>query len=272
MMSGSKAPDLDAGLPNQGIPAIIIAKESTASTGGKTDMYTFDSRVRYSETGEDGLLSLPAIVDYFQDVSTFQSEDLGIGIDFLKEKDLLWVMSAWQVVVHRYPALGEKIRIGTIPYELRGFMGLRNFFMDTEDGERLAQANSVWSLINHKKGIPVRVLPEMVEKYDVGERLQMDYAPRKIAVPQGGIRQEPFRVERQHLDGNHHVNNGQYISMAMAYLPENFAIRQMRAEYKKSALLHDIVVPITVTEADRVTVSLCSEDEAPFVVVELTGR
>ena len=221
-------------------------------------MYTFDSRVRYSETGEEGLLSLPAIVDYFQDVSTFQSEDLGIGIDFLKEKDLLWVMSAWQVVVHRYPALGEKIKIGTIPYELRGFMGLRNFFMDTEDGERLAQANSVWSLINHKKGVPVRVLPEMVEKYDVEERLQMDY--------------EPFRVERQHLDGNHHVNNGQYISMAMAYLPENFAIRQMRAEYKKSALLHDIVVPIIVTEADRVTVSLCSEDEAPFVVVELTGR
>ena len=224
-------------------------------------MYTFDSRVRYSETGEEGLLSLPAIVDYFQDVSTFQSE-----------KDLLWVMSAWQEVVHRYPALGEKIRIGTIPYELRGFMGLRNFFMDTEDGERLAQANSVWSLINHKKGVPVRVLPEMVEKYDVKERLQMDYAPRKIAVPQGGIRQEPFRVERQHLDGNHHVNNGQYISMAMAYLPENFAIRQMRAEYKKSALLHDIVVPIIVTEADRVTVSLCSEDESPFVVVELTGR
>ena len=72
MMSGSKAPDLDAGLPNHGIPAIIIAKEGTASTGGKTDMYTFDSRVRYSETGEDGLLSLPAIVDYFQDASTFQ--------------------------------------------------------------------------------------------------------------------------------------------------------------------------------------------------------
>ena len=60
--------------------------------------------------------------------------------------------------------------------------------------------------------------------------------------------------------------------MAMAYLPENFAIRKMRAEYKKSALLHDIVVPIIVTEADRVTVSLCSEDETPFVVVELTGR
>lgn len=208
------------------------------------------------------MLSLPAIVDYFQDVSTFQSEDLGIGIDFLKEKDLLWVMSAWQVVVHRYPALRRKNQDRDDSIRAARLYGTAvNFFMDTEDGERLAEANSVWSLINHKKGVPVRVLPEMVEKYDVKERLQMDYAPRKIAVPQGGIRQEPFRVERQHLDGNHHVNNGQYISMAMAYLPENFAIRQMRAEYKKSALLHDIVVPIIVTEADRVTVSLCSEDE-----------
>lgn len=125
----------------------------------------------------------------------------------------------------------RKIRIGTIPYELRGFMGLRNFY---GYGRRRAAGGSKFGLVSDQsqKGVPVRVLPEMVEKYDVKERLQMDYAPRKIAVPQGGIRQEPFRVERQHLDGNHHVNNGQYISMAMAYLPENFAIRQMRAEYK----------------------------------------
>lgn len=234
-------------------------------------MYTFDSRVRYSETGEDGLLSLPAIVDYFQDVSTFQSEDLGIGIDFLKEKDLLWVMSAWQVVVHRYPALGEKSGSGRFHTSCAALWDCVIFY---GHGRRRAAGTSKFGLVSDQsqKGVPVRVLPEMVEKYDVKERLQMDYAPRKIAVPQGGIRQEPFRVERQHLDGNHHVNNGQYISMAMAYLPENFAIRQMRAEYKKSALLHDIVVPIIVTEADRVTVSLCSEDEAPFVVVELTGR
>ena len=82
-------------------------------------MYTFDSRVRYSETGEDGLLSLPAIVDYFQDVSTFQSEDLGVGIDFLKEKDLLWVMSAWQVVGGAHLQEGEAV----VHRSLRGIRG-----------------------------------------------------------------------------------------------------------------------------------------------------
>ena len=42
-------------------------------------MYTFDSRVRYSETAEDGRISLNAIIDYMQDCTNFQSEDLGVG-------------------------------------------------------------------------------------------------------------------------------------------------------------------------------------------------
>ena len=39
--------------------------------------YEFHSHVRYSECGEDGRLSLGAVVDYFQDTATFQGEHLG---------------------------------------------------------------------------------------------------------------------------------------------------------------------------------------------------
>ncbi len=48
-------------------------------------MYTFDSRVRYSETDVNGTLSVTAAVNYFQDCSTFQSEDVGIGVRYLTE-------------------------------------------------------------------------------------------------------------------------------------------------------------------------------------------
>ena len=43
--------------------------------GKESDMYTFDSRVRYSETDEEGNLSVVGIMNYLQDCSTFQSED-----------------------------------------------------------------------------------------------------------------------------------------------------------------------------------------------------
>ena len=42
-------------------------------------MYEFDSRVRYSEVDHHGTMTVPALINYFQDCSTFQSEDLGIG-------------------------------------------------------------------------------------------------------------------------------------------------------------------------------------------------
>ena len=43
--------------------------------------YSFEGRVRYSETGENGFLTLPGILNYFQDCSTFQSEEVGLGIE-----------------------------------------------------------------------------------------------------------------------------------------------------------------------------------------------
>ena len=46
-------------------------------------MYSFDSRVRYSEVDEDRKLSLTGVINYMQDCSTFQSEDLNMGIDYL---------------------------------------------------------------------------------------------------------------------------------------------------------------------------------------------
>ena len=49
-------------------------------------MYSFDSRVRYSEVDEDRKLSLTGVINYMQDCSTFQSEDLNMGIDYLAEK------------------------------------------------------------------------------------------------------------------------------------------------------------------------------------------
>ena len=47
--------------------------------------YQFRSRVRYSEIDEDGKLTLPAILNYFQDCCTFHSEDVGLGMKKLRK-------------------------------------------------------------------------------------------------------------------------------------------------------------------------------------------
>lgn len=233
-------------------------------------MYSFDTRVRYSETDAAGRLTLEAILDYFQDVSTFHSEDLGIGIKFLEEHHLAWVLTSWQIVVDRYPDCCESIKVATFPYDFKGFMGSRNFFIEDATGKKPAYANSLWTLMNLEKGRPERPPVEMKERYVIEPKLDMEYAPRKIAIPENLTQQEAIEIKPYHLDTNQHVNNGQYLRMAMEYAQKNMEVKQMRAEYKKSALLGDIIVPKTAMEDGKYTASLDSETGETYAVIECT--
>lgn len=235
-------------------------------------MYTWDSRVRFSEIGEDKKLTLDSILNYFQDSSTFHSEDIGNGMEVVESLKRVWVLSSWQIVVNEYPKIGERIKLGTWPYDFNRFFGGRNFIMYGEDGRVLAYANSLWTYLNSENGRPARVDDQILELYKLEPKYDMEYADRKIALPEVMAEQKSFPVEIYHLDTNHHVNNGQYVKLAGAYLPKDFEIAQMRAEYKKSAVMGDVIYPKVFEESNKVTVSLDDESGSAFAVVEFLRR
>ncbi len=231
-------------------------------------MYSFDSRIRYSEVDSQGRITLTAILDYFQDCSTFHSEDLGVGIAFLKEQRVAWVLNSWQIEINRYPKLGEKVLVGTWPYGFQGFYGYRNFTMEDEAGKLLAYANSVWVLLDLEKGRPVKLLPQMLEVYEILPQLVMKCDSRKIVLPEDMEAKEKFPVHKYHIDTNRHVNNGKYVSMAQEYLPQDFRSGKMRAEYRKAAVYGDFICPYVSVEQNRVTVNLADENGRSYAIVE----
>ncbi len=237
--------------------------------GGK-DMYTFHSRIRYSESDREDRLTIEGLLDYFQDCSTFQSEDLGIGVKYLRERKLAWVLNMWQIDVKRYPQMGETVEIGTFPYDFRGFLGYRNFWMTDEAGNRLAVANTIWTLLNMEKGRPAVPPQEMKDGYVVSERLDMEYLPRKIAVPENGEAKPEVMITRHHLDTNNHVNNGQYVKIALECLPEELKVKRLRAEYKKQAFLGDVMCPRVSKEDNIYTICLNDRDGKPYSVIQLS--
>lgn len=230
--------------------------------------YTFDSKVRFSEVDHTGRITLPGIINYFQDCSTFQSESIGLGVDYFAEHNRAWVLTYWQVVIEEYPRLAQEINIATWATEFKSMLGKRNFCMTDTEGKKLAYANSVWAYMDMKKGRPVRPSAEEVEPYGSGEPLEMDYQPRKIKLPESAVKKEPFAVRKYHIDTNEHVNNCQYVQMAMDYLPENFKIHQMRAEYKQQARLNDVICPARAVDENKTTVLLNDQKGEPYAVVE----
>lgn len=232
--------------------------------------YQFKGRVRYSEVGEDGKLTLPGVIDYFQDCSTFQSEELKVGLDVMEKKKKAWILAYWHIVLKRLPRMGETVTSETWPYRFNGFYGERNFRLLDEEDHALAYANSMWIYLDVESGRPCRVDEEIKESYlpEMEEPLPMEKTSRKIPVPMGSVEMEHLYVGKSHLDTNHHVNNGQYILMAQEYLPAEFEAGEIRVEYKKSAVLHDEIVPMVYREGAFCTVSLCDTQKKPYAVIE----
>ncbi len=221
-------------------------------------MYSFESRVRYSEVDVNQELTMTGIINYLQDCSTFQSEDLKLGIDYLKKCHRAWWLSSWQIVIERYPRLGEEIVISTWPYDFKGIYGYRNFTIQDKQGNYLVKANSIWFFFDTEAGRPVRAGAGDIRGYGTGEekRLDMEYADRKIPVPSEYHTGEEIHVMRHHIDTNHHVNNAQYVDMAREALPEDVRIKELRVEYKNAAVLGDVLIPRVSQEGNNWTVVL----------------
>lgn len=234
-------------------------------------MYCLESRIRYSEVDRNGFLTLGSVVNYFQDCSTFQSEDLGIGVAYLKEHRTAWVLNAWQIDFLELPRLGDFIVVGTWAYDFKGIYGYRNFIIKGIDGKEFVKANSIWIYMDLEKGKPIKVTEENGKKYQILKKLDMVYLPRKVVIPEGGSFQESIVVQRHSIDTNCHVNNGQYIQLALDYLPEAQKWKRLRAEYRKAAVLGDRMVPRVIQNDQNYFVTMEDKEGNPYVNIEFTA-
>ena len=233
-------------------------------------MYSFNSRVRFSETDIKRKLSITGLMNYLQDCSIFQSEDVGVGFAHVQKTKKSWLLSAWNVEVIRRPDVAEEISIATWPYDFKGIYGLRNFAILDKEGNYLVKADSCWFLTDIETGRPVRLTEDETSLYPVVEpRLDMEDLPRKIALPKEMSIFGSVPVMKQHLDTNLHVNNAQYVAIAAEVLPEGAEICGIRAEYRKAAVLGDILILKVVNDGSKYVVSLCAEDGNVYANVEL---
>lgn len=233
-------------------------------------MYSLKTKVRYSETNDRFYVTLPSLVRYFQDVSISESMEGTADLERLREQRLAWVLGSWQIVIDRLPKINETITVGTVPYDFKGFIGYRNFWVEDEAGVCIVKAASIWTLIDIDAAKPVRPSAELLAAYPLGEKLEMNYAPRKIAVEGNGEKGDEHIVYKAQIDSNYHLNNSEYISIAGACLPENCSVKEMRAEYKRPAHLKDKITPVIYSQEGKMQVQLNDTQMNPYAIVEFT--
>lgn len=224
-------------------------------------MYSFKSKVRYSEVDKDGQLSLEAIMKYFQDSSFFHSESLGVGINFLKERQLTWMLISWHIQIFRRPGLGEEITIGTWPHSFKNIKGGRNFVLLDEGGNTIARADSEWVLYDIAQNRITKVPKEISEPYTLEEALDMGKFKRLIIEEDKLTKCDQITVSPFFLDTNGHVNNVNYLNIAESHIVKD-DYNEVYAEYRNQAFLKDdICVYVCLENENRQVVLKNQKDE-----------
>ncbi len=237
--------------------------------------YEYKDRISFSRCDVNKRLSITSLIDAFQDASIFQSEDAGVGVDFLSARNLLWVLNYWEIEIDKMPGLCDEVVVGTYPYDFRSFIGYRNFYMKDDEGNYLVKANTTWTMVDTRKMMPVKAPDEVVGAYAIGNKLQMTYSSRKIMLPDEGectgFEADMRTVELHHLDSNMHVNNCQYINFALTAAGEDLDIKVLRADYRKQAHLKDKIYPLVYVKGNERTVALNDGEGKPYSVVYFRG-
>ena len=215
-------------------------------------MYSFKSQVRYSECGQDGRLSIPALVNYFQDCAVAHSLSVKRGPEIWHKEKRGWVILSWQIIVEEYPALNEEITVSTIPYSFHGAEGDRNFTIKNKDGKVVSYANSIWAFFNYEKQRPVRIPQAEIDAYEMDEPYPMEKGPRHISLPTEGFSEKrKNKIRQTNIDTNGHVNNEEYILLALAHVKSKNAIRELRVQYIRQAKLGDVLTPVVKRTAEE---------------------
>lgn len=236
-------------------------------------MYEMKIQVRYSEVDRNGRVNLHRLLEYLQDCVTFHSIAVGLGIRGDENENRAWYLIAWDIEIHRFPQMAEKLTIVTEPYKMRGFYGYRRFKIMDENNIVIVEADSNWIFMDIDKMIPAKIPQELAQKYITDPiEDQTIRVKRKLSSEGDWIEKETLTVTKIFLDSNGHVNNTYYVLWAEDVIPEDYAVKEIKVDYRQSAYLNDNIKVSTIEENDRWRVRFQNQENKLIALVELKAN
>jgi acyl-ACP thioesterase len=239
-------------------------------------MYSLKYKVTTSTCDSEGRLKLYSALQMMQDCSEMWIDSEPIVKQYFAEQNMAQLLATRQVEVVRVPKYKEELTVTTSVYEVKPMFGFRNTFIYDAEGKPCYKTWSMGAFVDKAAGKLKRVDDATIASMAMEPRLEMNYKDRRIILPkEGGDVLEPVRVLRADIDYNRHMNNANYVRVAMELLPEGFVVRGLRVEYRVAAKLGDVLVPTIYKHDDVIIVSLSIDDAVSAIIefsrVSMTG-
>lgn len=191
-----------------------------------------------NESNPEGELALNILISNIIEVATAHANSIGIGNPSMAHLGVGWVLSRLTVEMKRYPKCNTNYRLRTWVEDWNHHFSVRNFSIETEEGEILGYARSIWMVLNMKThehyGLSHLYLPqECVDRGRVCPIARQGKHP--VILPFGSEIEEGsknlvatspdtlYRFQYNDIDFYRHVNTVRYLTLLLnRYSLEDF--------------------------------------------------
>jgi len=230
-------------------------------------MYSLNYKVTTSTCDSEGRLKLYSALQMMQDCSEMWIDSEPDVKRYFTEQNMAQLLATRQVEILRVPEYKENLTVATSVYGMKPMFGFRNTFIYDSEGNPCYRTWSMGAFVDKAAGKLKRVDDATIASMTLEPQLEMNYKDRRIILPKdGGEVLEPIKVLRADIDYNKHVNNANYVRMAMELLPENFKVQGLRVEYRVAAKLGDVLIPTVYKTEGGFIISLSVGNDVSTII------
>jgi acyl-ACP thioesterase len=187
--------------------------------------------------------------------------------EYFVAQNMAQLLASRQVEIIRVPEYKEELTVTTSVYGMKPMFGFRNTYIYDAEGKPCYKTWSMGAFVDKANGKLKRVDDATIASMTLEPQLEMNYGDRRIILPrEGGEAQEPYKVLRADIDYNKHMNNANYVRIAMELLPEGFEMKCLRVEYRVAAKLGDVLVPVVYNVEGRFIVAISVGDDVSAII------
>ena len=182
------------------------------------DSFTLRLPIRYQDVDADLRCTPITLVGAMQEAAILQSEALGRGMDWLAERQQVWMIVQTRLEIARLPAWRAELVVTTWPSDIGRLLSRREFVVADGSGE-CARATTLWAYVDTARHRVTRVPPELSAAYPIIEQRAL---PGPLGRPprlEAALTEDERPVRRTDIDSNGHVNNLRYLAWMLDSLP-----------------------------------------------------
>ena len=231
-------------------------------------MFSKNYSFKYSDLDNTGNVKTATVMDLLQDVSIFHSASVGYTLPKMNEISIAMLLRGWRVAFSEPVSFDTPTTVKTGIVKVQRCEVIRKYEI-IQEGKCKGTGTACWFSYDFSKQRIVRVPEDMTGAYD-----NINEEPNNLPIL--NLRPNPDAklsgttvITKKYLDTNNHVNNVKSIEIALDYLPENFAIRELSVIYRKEMHLGDKVFVYTDLSDGNFTAELRNDKDETCVLVSI---